>query len=37
MFALIWANIVAMDGLEPTAENFHEWLNGRWWRDRMGL
>ena len=37
MFALIWANIVAMDGREPTAENFHEWLNGRWWRDRMGL
>jgi len=35
MFALIWANIVALDKREPTAEDFHKWLNGRWWRDRM--
>jgi maleate isomerase len=37
MFALIWANIVAVDKTEPTAENFHAWLRGNWWRERMGL
>jgi maleate isomerase len=35
MFALIWANIVALDKREPTGEDLHKWLNGRWWRDRM--
>ncbi|RAI35900.1 maleate cis-trans isomerase family protein [Rhodoplanes serenus] len=37
MFALVWANIVAIDRREPTADDFHAWLRGRWWRDRMGV
>ena len=35
MFALIWANIAALDGRKPAAEDLHKWLTGRWWRDRM--
>ncbi|MDT2021332.1 hypothetical protein [Methylocella sp. CPCC 101449] len=35
MFALIWANMVALDGRKPSGDDLLKWLNGIWWRERM--
>lgn len=35
MFALIWANTVALGGGQPSGDDLLKWLNGKWWRERM--